>query len=324
VAQQLLRYGLVTPLKAFTIPDAWDGVEAIATSGIKEGSAHVQQQNAFLGTQHNGTTQSFRIPASTRGEVTIDRVITGSVARHCTITVEAGANVTIIEHVQGTGTLALATSVIVEPGASATYRILQDLSATSTALLSYEARVTNSTLHWLVCTLGSAQCQASVRTNAAENAVVTSDTVCVGTGTQQFDMHAATEHTGPGSRSDIRSRSVLDEHARMIQHGLIRINPGSHDCDSYQKAHALILSETASAQAIPNLEILDHRVRCSHGATIGRLDAEKIFYLTSRGIDPLRAKRMVTEGFLAELVPDAWLGRIQQKLGFTDTEEETE
>ena len=73
--------------------------------------------------------------------------------------------------------------------------------------------------------------------------------------------------------------------------------------------------ETAGADAIPNLEIHDHRVRCSHGATIGRLDGEKLFYLMSRGVDEARAKRMVTEGFVLPLLPESWLTDVRATLG---------
>jgi Fe-S cluster assembly protein SufD len=150
-------------------------------------------------------------------------------------------------------------------------------------------------------------------TNAGERSEVKNNAVLFGTGKQQFDIHVATNHTGAHSKSDMLTRSVLDGSARAIYHGLIHIGPDAPECDSYQKDEVILLSDRAGADAIPNLEIQNNKVRCTHGATIGKLDEEKMFYLCSRGINEKDAKRIITEGFLLSLAPESLHELIKEK-----------
>lgn len=269
--------------------------------------------NEFLGTQQQGTEHVFTVEPDAK-EVHISRFINGNCASHITLHVPANAQVKIIETITGDGVLASSTAVQVGRDASVQYAILQQLSLESLAFLNYEAKLVHSKLHWSFCGVGADLTQANIATDAGEHSEVINNAVLCGAGKQQFDVHVATKHTGAHSKSDMLTRSVLDDQSRAIYHGLIHIGPDAPECDSYQKDEVILLSERAGADAIPNLEIQNSKVRCSHGATIGKLDAEKLFYFLSRGIDKQQAKRMITEGFLTPLLIAPWHDVIIEKL----------
>jgi Fe-S cluster assembly protein SufD len=79
---------------------------------------------------------------------------------------------------------------------------------------------------------------------------------------------------------------------------MIRVDPGAQHTDAFQESRNLILSDGAHADAIPGLEIEANDVRCTHAATIGRIDAEQVFYLMSRGLTRSEAERLLVGGFL--------------------------
>lgn len=293
--KQILTYGSVTPLREFELPEKTTP-EDISVNGMKE----TQPSNYYI--------------ATSTSLATISRVVQGNCASTTNITVEAGAHVKIVETITGSGSLQAKTIVTVEPNAYVEYDILQDLTEDSVAILHYEAHTKESSIQWLFCGFGADTTQVTIKTIAGEHSVVKNHAVICGTGQQQFDIHVATEHQGSHSTSDMLTRSVLDDSSRATYHGLIRIGPESGECDSYQKDEVILLSDKATADAIPNLEIRNNTVRCTHGVTIGKVDEEKLFYLKTRGISDMDAKRIITEGFLNPLTLPAWQPKIREKI----------
>ena len=304
--KKTVKYGLTTALRTFDEPDVWDGHETIRVSGA------VVLADAYLDTQRMVT---LGVEKNASGNVTIERTVFGNARTHVLLGIEEGANVTITETITGDGSLRSNTRVSIGARARVAYTIVQELSQNALALLHYEADTVDATLAWLFVGLGARTTQAHVRTNAGSNSTITNNAVLYGTRDQEFDIHVATNHTGPGSTSNMLTRSVLDGTSRAVYHGLIHIGPHAPNCDSYQKDEVILLSDTAGADAIPNLEIQNNRVRCTHGASIGKLDEEKLFYLTSRGITTDEAKRMITEGFLFAMLPLQLHEKIRVKAG---------
>ena len=127
-------------------------------------------------------------------------------------------------------------------------------------------------------------------------------------GTQEFDHRTFQIHEVPNTASDLLYKNALDDRSRTIFAGLIRVDPGAHRTDAYQKVRNLLLSDVAEANSAPGLEIEADDVRCTHGATSGQMDAEERFYLLSRGISQKAAQRLLVFGFLNEVferLPDA-------------------
>jgi Fe-S cluster assembly protein SufD len=126
--------------------------------------------------------------------------------------------------------------------------------------------------------------------------------ISVASDAQEFDQRTLQDHIKPDTTSDLLYKNVLDDQARTIFSGLIKVEPGAHRTDAYQKVRNLLLSDDAEANSMPGLEILADDVRCTHGATAGQVEPEELFYLKSRGINDIAAKRLIARGFLNEVV----------------------
>ena len=120
--------------------------------------------------------------------------------------------------------------------------------------------------------------------------------------TQEFDQRTLQEHQSPDTFSDLLFKNALYDKTKTIFAGLIRVDPNAHRTDAYQKVRNLLLSDQAESNSLPGLEILADQVRCSHGATTGEIEPDELFYLNSRGIPKKDALRLITYGFLNEIL----------------------
>ena len=116
-------------------------------------------------------------------------------------------------------------------------------------------------------------------------------------GSQHLDHDTQQNHLAPHTTSDLLFKGALKGKSRSVWQGMIYVAPGAQKTDGYQANRNLVLGEGARADSIPGLEILADDVRCTHGATVGKLEQEPLFYLKSRGIPQVEAERLVVEGF---------------------------
>ena len=131
---------------------------------------------------------------------------------------------------------------------------------------------------------------------------------------QHFDHNTSQDHVAPDTGSDLLYKGALDERSRAAFRGIIRVHPGAQRTDAYQTNRNLLLSEEARADSLPNLEIEADDVKCSHGATVGQLDSEALFYLLSRGLSRQHAERLVVLGFLGDVMARLPLGGVVEKV----------
>jgi len=116
-------------------------------------------------------------------------------------------------------------------------------------------------------------------------------------GTQHLDHDTQQNHLAPRTTSDLLFKGALKGRSHSVWQGMIYVAPGAQKADGYQANRNLVLSPEARADSIPGLEILADDVRCTHGATVGRLEEESLFYLKTRGIPARDAERLIVEGF---------------------------
>jgi len=116
-------------------------------------------------------------------------------------------------------------------------------------------------------------------------------------GNQHLDHDTQQNHLAPNTTSDLLFKGALKGKSRSVWQGMIYVAPGAQKTDGYQANRNLVLSDAARADSIPGLEILADDVRCTHGATVGKLEQEPIFYLKTRGIPQPEAEKIVVEGF---------------------------
>ncbi len=135
-----------------------------------------------------------------------------------------------------------------------------------------------------------------------------------GDGDQHFDFNTSQDHVAANTSSDLLYKGALDGASRAAFRGIIRVLPGAQGTDAYQTNRNLLLSPESRADSLPNLEIEADDVKCSHGATVGQLDAEVKFYLMSRGLSLIQAERLVVLGFLGEVLAKLPLGGVVHKV----------
>lgn len=116
-------------------------------------------------------------------------------------------------------------------------------------------------------------------------------------GVQHLDHDTQQNHLAPNTSSDLLFKGALRDQSRSVWQGMIYVAPGAQKTDGYQANRNLVLSSKARADSIPGLEIMADDVRCTHGATVGKIDADQVFYLRSRGIPYREAERLIVEGF---------------------------
>jgi Fe-S cluster assembly protein SufD len=114
---------------------------------------------------------------------------------------------------------------------------------------------------------------------------------------QHLDHDTQQNHMAPNTTSDLLFKGALLHQSRSVWQGMIYVAPGAQKTDGYQANRNLVLSRKARADSIPGLEILADDVRCTHGATVGKIDPDQVFYLRARGVPEKEAERLIVEGF---------------------------
>jgi Fe-S cluster assembly protein SufD len=248
-----------------------------------------------------------------------------SVFPHLLLVTDELAKVTVIEHfrsfvdakprragVEETRRGAASTSgfacgvndLVAGPGAKVTYVCAQNWADEVVALqmntttVDHDASAMSLNLH-----LGSRYSRfESLSRLIGEGARSDLLAVAVAEQQQEFDARTLQDHVSPHTASDLLYKNALDNRARTIFGGLIRVEPHAHFTDAYQKVRNLLLSDDAEANSMPGLEILADNVRCTHGATSGQIEEDQMFYLRSRGIPTKIAQRLLVTGFLDEVI----------------------
>jgi Fe-S cluster assembly protein SufD len=232
-----------------------------------------------------------------------------SVFPHLLLVADELAKVTVIEYFQSVdreagGFACGVNDLIAGPGAKVTYVCAQNWGDNVRALqintttVDHDAAAMSLNLH-----LGGRYSRfESLSRLIGEGARSDLLAVSVAGQDQEFDARTLQDHISPYTTSDLLYKNSLDNRARSIFGGLIRVEPHAHFTDAYQKVRNLLLSDDAEADSMPGLEILADNVRCTHGATSGQIDEDELFYLQTRGIPVARAQRLIVTGFLNEVI----------------------
>jgi Fe-S cluster assembly protein SufD len=125
--------------------------------------------------------------------------------------------------------------------------------------------------------------------------------VYFGDGHQMLDFRTLQDHDAPNTRSDLLFKGAVEDRARSVYSGLIRIRHEAQRANAFQTNRNLVLSEGAEARSVPNLEIEANDVHCSHASAVGPIDDDQRYYLESRGIPPAEAERLIVLGFFDDV-----------------------
>ena len=126
--------------------------------------------------------------------------------------------------------------------------------------------------------------------------------IFIGSGEQEFDIYTRAYHTAPHTYCNMLVKGALKDSSKSNYEGLVDISKEGENCRGFQREETLILSEKAKAHALPLLNVNNNNVEVKHGATIGRIDKELLFYMKSRGLTEQEAKIKMVEGFFNPLM----------------------
>jgi len=173
----------------------------------------------------------------------------------------------------------------------------------------------NATLHWVVGGIGSRFTKTAIEADmVGSKGTALLSGVYFADSKQQMHYDTQQNHIAEGCVSDLLYKAALRDEARTVWRGNIRVFPGAQKTDSYQANRNLQLSDKSRADSIPGLEIEADDVRCTHGATVGQIETEPMFYLESRGIPPIDARRLIVEGFFAPVIERIPLAETRERL----------
>lgn len=208
------------------------------------------------------------------------------------------------------------TELYVGRGAKLTFASLQDWSRNVVHYANGRAKIAaDAELHWIQVLLGGRMSKTNIwfdLDGAGAQAYVHG--FMFGDQRQHFHLHTLQRHLQPNTTSDLLIKGCLKDRARSVYQGLIQVAVDAQKTNAYQANRNLLLSELARADSIPGLEILANDVRCTHGATLGHVEPEHLFYLESRGLPELEAKRLIVEAFFEPVLDRIPLPQVRELL----------
>ncbi len=246
----------------------------------------------------------------------------GSLFWRLLVVAEAESRFSVIEELASadtelSGYVNSVAEIVVGDAAKVEFVSLQNLSRRSWYFASNHARVgRDAELDWVTGGFGSAKGKVWIQNDLAERGATSRVTgAYFADGTQHLDYDTYQLHQAPDTTSDFAFKGALRDTAATVWRGMIRVEEGAQKTNAYQENRNLLLSKTATANSIPGLEILANDVRCTHGATLGQVDREQLFYLMARGLSRSEAERMIVRGFFQDVLDRIELEPVRTALG---------
>jgi len=209
------------------------------------------------------------------------------------------------------------TEIDVADGATLDYVSVQSLGPDTWQLAHQASTIgTESTLRSFAVALGGSY--ARLRTDSAlqgESGISLLRAAFIGRDDQMLDFRTLQDHLAPRTTSDLLFMGAVADHSHSVYSGLIRVRRGAVRSDAMQTNHNLVLDEGAHADSVPNLDIEENDVRCSHGSTVGPVDEDQRYYLESRGVEPDVAERLIVAGFFENISEQVPIGGTRSMIG---------
>jgi Fe-S cluster assembly protein SufD len=197
-----------------------------------------------------------------------------------------------------------AEEFFLEEGSKFEYVSIQNLSPETWHFATHHARVErDAELDWVAGGFGSKKGKVRIQNDLAGAGATSRVTGAYFTdGDQHLDYDTFQEHIAPDTTSDFAFKGALRDTSTSVWRGMIRVEREAQKTNAYQENRNLMLSPTTHAVPIPGLEILANDVRCTHGATVSRVDREELFYAMARGLSRGEAERLIVRGFFQDIL----------------------
>jgi Fe-S cluster assembly protein SufD len=208
------------------------------------------------------------------------------------------------------------TELFVEQAARLEYVSLQNFSRETWHFASHRARVDrDAELDWIAGGFGSKKGKVWIENDlSGEGATSRVTGAYFADRTQHLDYDTYQLHSAPNTTSDFAFKGALRDRATAVWRGMIHVEPDAQRTNAYQENRNLMLSPTTHAIPIPGLEILANDVRCTHGATVGQVDRDQLFYLMARGLSRAEAERLIVRGFFTDVLDRIDLDPVREAL----------
>jgi len=233
----------------------------------------------------------------------------GSLFWRLLVVAEEGARFTLVEEVSSTrpdlhSYTNTAQEFFLEQGSKFEYVSIQNLSQETWHFATHHAQVgRDAELDWVAGGFGSKKGKVRIQNDLAGEGATSRVTGAYFTdGDQHLDYDTFQEHIAPNTTSDFAFKGALRDTSTAVWRGMIRVEKGAQKTNAYQENRNLMLSPTTHAVPIPGLEILANDVRCTHGATVSRVDREELFYAMARGLSRGDAERLIVRGFFQDIL----------------------
>jgi Fe-S cluster assembly protein SufD len=209
------------------------------------------------------------------------------------------------------------SELYVEQAAKLEYVSIQSLSPDTWHFASHHARVErDAELDWVAGGFGSKKGKVWIQNDLTGQGATSRVTgAYFADGEQHLDYDTYQLHSAPNTTSDFAFKGALRDKATAVWRGMIRVEKDAQRTNAYQENRNLMLSPTTHAVPIPGLEILANDVRCTHGATVGQVDREQLFYLMARGLSRSEAERLIVRGFFTDVLDRIELEPVREALG---------
>lgn len=193
---------------------------------------------------------------------------------------------------------------------------VQDFSSNTIEITQKRVELSDhANLHWTLIVNGAKVSKTNLETVLnGEGAEAEVAGLLLAKGKQHLELFSNTQHRVPHTQANILVKASVRDKAKTVFQGMIRIEKEAQQTNSYMSNRNLVLSKTAHADSIPRLEIEANDVKASHGASIGELDREQLFYLRSKGLDKVAAEQLLMEGFYEEVLGKIASPEIREKL----------
>ena len=246
----------------------------------------------------------------------------GSLFWRLLIVAEEGSRFTLIEEYVSArpdlhGYTNAVVELFVEQAAKLEYVSIQNLSQETWHFANHHARVErDAELDWVAGGFGAKKGKIRIQNDLSGPGATSRVTgAYFADGDQHMDYDTFQEHIAPSTESDFAFKGALRESARSVWRGMIRVEPEAQKTNAYQENRNLLLSDMAHADSIPGLEIMANDVRCTHGATLGKVNREELFYGMSRGLSRAEAERLIVRGFFQDVLDRIDLEPVREALG---------
>lgn len=220
----------------------------------------------------------------------------GISADHWNIIVKKGASLELIDKTYGAGNAYRTTTIHIEENSKINYALINTiygtLATTRTIHVGKNSEANTQELH--TRTRAYSKTHIHLKEEGSKGTITSEYKI---TNNETIELHPTIEHTGKNTHSRINTKGTIEEESTITIQGLIKINNEADESTGFQNSSVLTLSTNAHTNILPNLEIHNNNVQCSHSASVTNIDEEQIYYLRSRGVPIHTARKLILTGY---------------------------